>query len=132
MEYVITADRPFEQIEAQAIDALERQGFLVRRTFSLGSVSDGRDAPGPGYSVLMLYAAEGLGGPLALITLYERQEQTVICSLLIPPADRQSRPLSGGEDVGAELVVALALGGLEFCVDAGEGAGCMPMEKLGT
>jgi hypothetical protein len=35
MEYVIMTDRPFDEIEALTIDALEQLGLVVQRTFSL-------------------------------------------------------------------------------------------------
>jgi hypothetical protein len=119
MRYVITADRPFGEIEAQTIAVLEQQGFVVRRTFSLESAtrssSDGA-CTSPGYSVLMLYASGFLREPLGLVTLYEQGGQTVLHSLLTLPA---------GGDVEAEMVAALAQSGLDFCVKARDGEICI-------
>ena len=79
MEFVVTARRPFEEIEAQTIDALEQQGFVVRCTFSLRSATGlGSTGRNPGYSVLLLYASGLEQKPLGLVTLYERGEETVI------------------------------------------------------
>lgn len=119
MEYVITADRPFEEIEVLAIEALEQRGFYVQRTFSLRSAAGaglGIDSGGPGYSVLMLYASGDQPRPLGLVTLYEREGRTVFKPVLTSPTSH---------DAHAELVTALSLGGLDLCVDATEGAGCL-------
>jgi hypothetical protein len=119
MEYVITAGRPFQQIEAQTIDALEQGGFLVHRTFSLGSVmaaDEGGRLQSPGYTVLMLYRSSPQPHPLGLVTLCERGGQTVLESLLTSYAAGEPQGLSGAQDVEAELAVALSLGGLDFCV----------------
>jgi hypothetical protein len=128
MEYLVTANRPFEAIEAQAIAALQRHGFLVHRTFSLRSATrpEGKDAGGnPGYSVLMLYASDEHRQPLALVTLYEWQSCTVIESLATPLIARR-QPLSpDAMDVEAELAAALSMGGLEFCVRTAGGAACL-------
>lgn len=119
MEYVIAADRPFQQIEAQTIDALEQGGFLVYRTFSLGSVGTAGDSgrlQSPGYTVLMLYRSGPQPHPLGLVTLYERCGQTVLEALLPSYAASEAQGRSGAQDVEAELAVALSLGGLDFCV----------------
>lgn len=118
MEYVITSRQPFEEVEAQAIGALQQEGFVVQRTFSLRSVTaSGKDAAeaGPGYSVLLLYAPGEPGHVLGLITLYERAGQTVIQPQLMP---------TGSHDAEAEIVAALGQGGLEVCVEAMGGLRC--------
>lgn len=128
MEYVITADRPFQQIEAQTIDALEQGGFLVHRTFSLGSVetaSDGGKLQSPGYTVLMLYRSTPQPHPLGLVTLYERCGQTVLEALLTSYAASEVQGHSGAQDVEAELAVALSLGGLDFCVHVPGRGNCL-------
>jgi hypothetical protein len=120
MEFVVTARRPFEEIEAQTIDALEQQGFVVRCTFSLrsatgsGSSSAGRN---PGYSVLLLYASGLEQKPLGLVTLYERGEKTVI-----RPGQVLAPAASGGQDAGADLVAALVQAGFDLSMDAVDGA----------
>jgi hypothetical protein len=114
MEYLITADRPFEEIEARTIDALERGGFVVRRTFSLHSATaaaEGGTDGDPGYSVLMLYASGARQQPLGLVTVYERGDRIAVQPVLTSPGP-------GSQDVHAELVAALALGGLHLCVEA--------------
>lgn len=125
MRYVITADRPFGEIEAQTIAVLEQQGFVVRRTFSLQSATrssgDGLCAS-PGYSVLMLYGSGYLREPLGLVTLYEQGGQMMIHSLFTLPA---------GGDVEAEMVAALTQSGLDFCVKARDGETCIqPREDV--
>jgi YHS domain-containing protein len=129
MEYVIMANRPFEEIEARTMDALKRQGFVVQRTFSLGSAT-GADKDSakaltgavrnPGYSVLLLYSTGARRQPLGLVTLYERQGKTVINSLPTSPVVGGSQSLPGNKDVEAELTVALALGGLDGSTELAE------------
>ncbi len=143
MEYLIASDLPFDEIEAQIVEALERQGWMVQRTFSLRSVvgADRRDrgtltlpdhsgATGakPGYSVLMLYAAGALRRPLGLITLYERGDRTVVKPVLAPArsqepssADAQEASAPAGSDAHAVLVAALVRGGLRFSIDVANG-----------
>lgn len=147
MEYVITTDQPFEEIEAVTVEALERQGWVVQRTFSLSSAvgAGGRDsgsskgtAGNPGYSVLMLYGLGVRRRPLGLITLYQRGGQTVIRALPTPVENR--RPLSvdahdsitdQDADANAELVAALVLSGMEFCVDVADGQNCIDTREAG-
>jgi hypothetical protein len=64
MECVVTANLPFGEIEARTIDALERQGFHVQRTFSLHSALGARSEQRacPGYSILLVHT---LGTPQA-------------------------------------------------------------------
>lgn len=119
MRYMITADRSFEEIEAQTIAVLEQQGFVIQRTFSLESAtrsSGGGLYASPGYSVLMLYASGYLREPLGLVTLYQQEGQTVIHSLFTLPA---------GGDVEAEMAAGLAQRGIDFCVQAGDGETCI-------
>lgn len=119
MRYLVTAERSFGEIEAQTIAVLERQGFVVQRTFSLESAtrsSGGGLCASPGYSVLMLHASGYLREPLGLVTLYEQEGQTVIHSLFTLPA---------GGDVEAEMAAGLAQSGIEFCVQTGDGETCI-------
>jgi hypothetical protein len=128
MQYVVRADRPFEEIETRAIGALEHRGFVVQRTFSLRSAmrsETGSDSEGPGYSVLLLHAATAQHRPLGLVILYEREGQTVIKTVLRTPAGDQSPSASASTDTSAELVAALVRGGLEFCVDTADGQACI-------
>lgn len=145
MEYVITADRSFEEIEALTADALEKQGLVVQRTFSLRSAvgaagGSTRTLQGtgssPGYSVLMIYASGTPKRPLGLLTLYERGERTVISPVLTPVSDgRISSPTGEGKpssaDADAGLIAALVLTGLEFCVEVTRGKECISPEALG-
>ena len=139
MGYLVTANRPFEEIEALTTDALERQGLVVQRTFSLRSAvgTAGGNAStlegtgsSPGYSVLMLYASGTPRRPLGLITLYEREGRTVINPVLTPLENGQhASPIDKGRtasaDLDAELVAALALSGLEFCAQVAKGEECI-------
>ena len=109
MEYVITTERPFPEIEILAVGALERHGFVVRRTFSLHSATRAARANGsPGYSVFMIYGTGASQQSQGLLTIYQRGGHTVINPVLSSPADA---------DLDAELVAAFTLSGLEFCVD---------------
>jgi YHS domain-containing protein len=148
MEYVITTDRAFDQIEALTIDALEQQGLIVQRTFSLRSAIDAgggntdsvtsrqhSEAAGskPGYSVLMLYAVGDPGRPLGLVTLYERGGRTVINPVLTPPAYEQSSSAGSEEaavDADAKLLVSLVLSGLDYCVDVAAGQQCIDPRQV--
>jgi hypothetical protein len=110
MEYMVTSNRPFQDIETQIVDALERRGLGVQCTFSLGSAmarSTGQPEGNPGFSILMLYMPGAQRQPLGLVTLHEREGQLVIH----PTLTSQAR-----KDIRAELVAALALAGLDFCV----------------
>jgi len=117
MEYLIAAGRPFQEIEARTISALQREGFTVQRTFSLDSVTTvAGDDLYPGFSVLMLYAERAPQQPLGLLTLYEQQAgQMVLRATLRSPV----------QDTEAELVVALNRSGLDFCVHAAGGLNCI-------
>lgn len=139
MEYVITTERSFEEIETQTQRALEKQGYVVRRTFSLHSAvgTVGRDTetfagPGesPGYSVLMLYASDGTKRPLGVITFYERKGRTVINPVFTPaeigrPASPVGKDEAASVDVDAEFAVALMQSGLEYCVKVSQGEECI-------
>lgn len=126
MEYIVTSDQPFEEIEALTIATLERQGLVIRRTFSLHSAVVGRPAASkrasgnPGYSILMLHGAGVQGRPLGSLTLYRRGERTVIIPALTSPADA---------DVEADLVAALVLGDLEFCMEVAGAERCIEPKK---
>lgn len=115
MEYEITAERPFREIEAQTIDALERVGFVVQCTFRL--VPAGGDVGNEelGYSVLMLYSSGTQSHSLGQVTLHERGKKLVL----------GSHPASPTQDLEADLVVALSLGGFEFCVSTSGGEACI-------
>ena len=121
MEFVITTERPFEEIETAARVALERHGFTVHRTFSLQSaigLAGGREQPG--YSVFLLHSSDSVRGPVGLLALYRRGIQTVISPMLSPVADA---------DVEAELIGALVLGGLELCMDARGAEKCIDLAQ---
>lgn len=126
MEYTITSERPFRDIETQIVEALERRGLGVQCTFSLGSataLSTGQSRENPGFSILMLYMPDAQRQPLGPVTLYERKGQLVIH--LAPTS--QAR-----EDIGAELVAALALAGLDFCISTLNRGNCIdPKETAG-
>jgi len=110
MEYVITIERPFEEIETLTRVVLERHGFAVERTFSLQSaagVASGQEHPG--YSVFLLCRSDGDRRPLGLLTLYRRGAQTVINPMLSLVADA---------DVEAELIGALVLGDIGMCIES--------------
>jgi hypothetical protein len=138
MEYVITTEQPFEEVESRMVEALQQQGWVVHRTFSLRSAvgaarsgertlsaqQDGAATEaGPGYSVLMLYASGAQRRSLGLLTLYQLQRRTVITFVPHLPdgegteMDALSVPTTQpAANMDAELVVALALSGLDFCV----------------
>jgi hypothetical protein len=132
MEYVVTANRPFGQIEARTIAALEEWGFAVQRTFSLDAATGAGGARvqgGPSYCVLMLYALGDERRPLGLITIYEREGRTVINPAVVPPFDTPSRQVPRDEDIGAELAAALALSGLELCIHTAGGTECIDLDR---
>lgn len=109
MEYVITIEGPFEEIETLTRGALERYGFAVQRTFSLQSATGpARGQEQLGYSVFLLSRPDADGRPLGLLALYRRGAQTVIRPMLSLIADA---------DVQAELVGALVQGDVELCID---------------
>ncbi|MGD2205962.1 MAG: YHS domain-containing protein [Anaerolineae bacterium] len=117
MEYVITTEQPFEQIESRIVAALEQHGFAVQRTFSLRSATGSVSAnENPEYSVFMIYGSHARQQPVGLITLYQRGGRTVIRPVLTPSADA---------DMDAELVAVLVLSGLEFCVDVVGSEACI-------
>jgi hypothetical protein len=138
MEYVITSEQRFEDVESRIMKALQKKGLVVQRTFSLRSAVatsrlGGKNPPaqqdraaadaGPGYSVLMIYASDVQQDSLGLLTLYQRQGRTVITFLPAGPSEDATatdalpvpatRPAA---DADAELVVALVLSGLDYCV----------------
>lgn len=139
MEYVITSQLPFAEIEARTIEALERQGLVVQRTFSLrsaveagGDLTEKRlptDAK-PGYTILMLYASGLQGQPLGLLTLYERGGSTVLSPMVTPHSEEEiAIPVAGGPvaDADADLVAALLRSGLEFCLDIAASEDCIDL-----
>jgi hypothetical protein len=147
MEYVITTGRPFDETEALIVDALEQQGLVVQRTFSLrtavvagaGSAEDSaatrhseaRDHR-PRYSVLMLYASGVQSRPHGLLALYEREDRMVINPMPTPEAGaRTSFPGAAdyAADADASLVAALLRSGLEFCLHLGEGERCIDSKE---
>jgi hypothetical protein len=123
MEYRIMADKPFQEIETQTLQALQCQGFIVRRTFSLNSATaETSDDARPGLSVLMLYGDGLARQPLGVLSLYGQAGQIVLKAMLSSPTP----------DTEAELVAALTLTGLDFCVHTGRGAGCIGPEIART
>lgn len=122
MEYVITTERSFGEIEAITRSTLERHGFLVQRTFSLHSATAaviGQEQME--YSVFLVFAP-GAGQRPTLLALYRRGAQMVINPMLSPGADA---------DADAELVGALLLGDLNVCIDAGDGERCIELIAAG-
>lgn len=137
MEYLISSDRPFHEIEARTLEALQQAGFLVQRTFRLApaAVDEDGDSPGdgrlyPGYSVLMLHRSGPPQSPVGLVTLYERGEQVALKALLASPVTGETWQPCEIQDVEAELAVALSLGGLDFCVLAAGGSDCINLDSL--
>jgi hypothetical protein len=115
MVYLIQADRPFHEIEAQTTEALERRGYLVRCAFCFAMVRGRSGGEALGYSVLLLYAPGAPSRPLGRVTLKERGRAVVLYPI----------PASQIEDFEANLVVAPSLGGLEFCVSFSNGEACI-------
>jgi hypothetical protein len=121
MEYVITTERSFGEIETLTKHALERHGFSVQRTFSLQSATGAAGGQEqPGYSVFLLCRSGTDRRPLGLLTLYRRGAQTVINPMLSLVADA---------DVEAELIGALVLGDLGICIDAGGAERCIDLAR---
>ena len=121
MEYVITIERPFEEIETLTRGALERHGFTVQRTFNLQSATAAENGQEqPGYSVFLLCRADVAQRPLGRLILYRRGAQTVI---------NPRMSLADDADVAAELVGALVLGDLEMCIDAVNAERCIDLTR---
>jgi hypothetical protein len=121
MEYLITSERPFEEIETLTRGALERHGFTVQRTFNLQSATGaGSGQEQPGYSVFLLCRADVAQRPLGRLILYRRGAQTVI---------NPRMSLADDADVAAELVGALVLGDLEMCIDAVNAERCIDLTR---
>ena len=102
MDYVITANLPFEEIEAHTIAALEERGFFVQRSFSLLSAM--KDAPelgrpGTGYSVLMLYLAQAKNQSVGLVTLHQQDRKTVIRPVVTHPIAEAPSAAAGPADI---------------------------------
>lgn len=121
MEYVITTDRPFPEIENLAVKALEEHGFAVQQTFSLHSATRPQSTNGnPGYSVFMLYQNDTFRRPVGSVTVYQRSGRIVIQPVLTLPADR---------DIDADLVAALVQAGLDFCVEVTGSEDCIGIDQ---
>lgn len=121
MEYVITTERPFDEIEALARGALERHGLRLEQTFSLRSATGAvRGQAEAAYSIFVLYAPGADGRPLGLLSLYRRGGQTVINPALSVREDG---------DLDADLVGALLLGDLEVCVGSVGAEGCVDVSR---
>jgi len=121
MEFVITIDRPFEEIEGLTSAVLERHGFAVERTFSLQSAAGAAGQhEQPGYSVFLLSRSDGDRRPLGLLTLYRRGAQTVIRPILSLAADA---------DVEAELIGSLIVGDMGMCIEAARTDGCTELTR---
>ncbi len=118
MEYVITIERPFEEIETLTRVVLERHGFAVERTFSLSAAGVASGQERLGYSVFLLCRSDGDRRPLGLLTLYRRGAQTVINPMLSIVADA---------DVEAELIGALVLGDMGMCIESAGFEGCIDL-----
>lgn len=125
MEYVITSEQSFDEIEALTITALERHGLVVHRTFSLHSAAGTRTKAAeytqgsPGFSVLMLYTAGRLSQPVGLFTLYQRGARTVIVPALT----------ADSADMDADLVGALLLADLGLCVEVSGSERCSDVQQ---
>ena len=139
MEYLINSKGSFREIETRTVEAFQRAGLLVQRTFCFSPpVSSGDSQQGgtgdsrgdPGYTVLMLYRAEPPQSPLGLVSLYGRDGQVVLKSQLAAPETGQAERAGEGQDLEAELAAALSLGGLDLCVHAAGGRDCIDLEGL--
>ena len=122
MDYVITSNQPFDEIESQAIEALEQQGFSVQRTFSLRSAARATEDSGrsPGYSVLLVHAAGRQWQPLGSLHLLEQGERFVL---------RPDLALADNDDTRATVIIALVLAGLDICAEASEAQGCTELGR---
>ena len=121
MEYVITSERPFEEIEALTRDALERHGFSVQGTFNLQSATGLAGVQEqPGYSVYLLGRCDADRQPLGMLVLYRRGAQTVIQPMVSP---------AGDADLAAELVGTLVVGDLEMCIGAAGSEKCIDVKQ---
>lgn len=121
MEYVITSERSFDEIETLTTGTLQRHGFVVQQTFSLHSATQATTPNNnPGYSVFMLYRSDDWRQPVGSITIYQRSGRIVIHPVLTLPA---------GGDVDADLVAALVLGGLDFRVEVAGSEDCIGLDQ---
>jgi hypothetical protein len=111
MNYVFSSNQPFDQIESQAIEALEQQGFSVQRTFSLRSAAGTAEDSGssPGYSVLLLHSAGHQRQPMGSVHLLEQGEQFVI---------RPDLTLADSDDRYAAVIEALVSAVLNISAEA--------------
>jgi hypothetical protein len=143
MEYLINSNRPFQEVEARTVEALQQAGFLVHPTFRLtptASDTNGESEPrdrghtdnreDPGYTVLMLYRSGPVQSPLGLVTLYGRGGRLVLRSQLEVSEAGQAGPPGKVQDVEAELAAALSEGDLDFCVHTARGSDCIDLGSL--
>jgi hypothetical protein len=136
MEYLLRSGGSFEQLEARIIEVLGRQGFMVRRSFSLHSATRGElgltfeEGGGPpGFSVLWLYASGARRQSLALVTLYERHGRTIF-QVIPASTDRSLSAVPEPADLEAELTAALVLDGLEVCRGLDGSRGCVDAARV--
>ena len=135
MEYLINSKGSFREIEARTVEALQRAGLLVQRTFCFSApVPDGHDGSesheDPGYTVLMLYRSEPPQSPLGLVSLYGRGGQVALRSQLASPETGEAGRTGESQDLEAELAAALSLGDLDLCVHAAGGGDCIDLDGL--
>ena len=136
MEYLLRSGDTFEQLEARVIGALARHGFMVQRSFSLHSATQGQlglplqsgDRP-PGFSVLSLHGSGTQRQAVALVTLYQRQGRTIF--RVVPATAGPALPdVPETADLEAELVAALILDGLEICLGLDGSQGCVDAARV--
>lgn len=135
MEYLINSKGSFREIETRTVEALQRAGLLVERTFYFSApVPDGQDGSesheDPGYTVLMLYRSEPPQSPLGLVSLYGRGGQVALRSQLASPEAGEAGRAGESQDLEAELAAALSLGDLDLCVHAAGGSDCIDLDAL--
>jgi hypothetical protein len=139
MEYLISSKGSFREIETRTVEAFQRAGLLVQRTFCFSPPTPGGDRQqgglgesreDPGYTVLMLYRAEPPQSPLGLVSLYGRGGQVVLKSQMAAPETGEAGHAGESQDLEAELAAALSLGGLDLCVHAAGGRDCIDLEGL--
>lgn len=133
---VIEGDLPFEEVEAQAVAALERQGYVAQRTFSLRSAIRGfpeLSNSGADFTVLLLYHSGPRYQQAGMLTLHELQRQTVIRlavtrEIVQEPSPGGPRAPAGAEPahqheqaLASRILSALVDGGLGVRKDALEG-----------
>jgi hypothetical protein len=126
VRYLVRGSRPFGEIEAQVISALEHMGLLVQRTFSLHSAAGAawEGAPCPGFSVLLVHSPLLPPAGFVLVTLYSQAGWAAIQAQIQPgPAEQHDRTGSC-EGVAAAVASVLKLCDLELLAGpAGSDAG---------